>query len=138
MSLLALRAAERPLLGRKRTAVHFVGAPLQQAGEPARAGGKRPEEEERQGIARLAPEFERSDEAQVYRIEKGKEKHCAYRSGDERRPKHPHRVFHEASLRMRQLPRGSSIAMRQRPGGIGGSAAAYAPVSVGARRKRKS
>src|SRR5690349_4099622 len=100
--------------------VDLVAAPLQPAGEGAGAGGERPEEEEADGVAGVARELERADEAQVHRVEQGEKQHRADARDDERGPEHPDHLSHELSFTMRQLARGSSTTMCQCPAGSSG------------------
>src|SRR5688500_1829903 len=93
----------------------------QEPGEPARAGRDRPEEEKADGIASLAPELERADEAQVHRIVQRKEQHRADPAEDERWPQNRDRLPHDTSLTMRHVARGSSITACQRPAGNAGN-----------------
>src|SRR4029453_3960016 len=96
--ILALGTAERPLHRHERAAVHLVGAALQPAGECARAGGEGPEEEEADGVARAALEFQPPAEAHVHRVEQGEEEDRAEPGDDERRPEDPDRFLHELSF----------------------------------------
>src|SRR5687768_11478345 len=105
------------------SAVHFIGPALQPAGERARARAERPEEEEAERVARLAAKLERADEAQVHGIQQAEEQDGADARGDERRPQDPDELFQDASFTMRHVERGSSMTIRQRPGGSSGSSA---------------
>src|SRR5688572_10141661 len=99
-------------------------AGLEKTRKPARRRGERPEEKEAERVARLAAELERADEAQIHGVEDREKQRRAGRPREKRGPQNPDRLFHRASLTIRQVPRGSSMTARQRPAGIGGSSAA--------------
>src|SRR5688572_17523036 len=110
----------------------------QKAGEPARAGRDRPEQEKADRTTGLAPELERADEAEVHRMVQREEQHRADPAEDERRPQNRDHLPHDTALTMRQVPRESWITACQRPAGSAGKCVPYAPQGKGTSRRRTS
>src|SRR6185369_2422448 len=99
---------------------------VRQQKQAERAGREReqPEEEEAERVSGERPELDLvTEEIELYRIDHGEEDHLGEAAGEEGRPENHGPSFHHTSRSIRHAPRGSSMTMRQWPGGSGSSGA---------------